>query len=53
MAQPGILQENQNKRYGSSIVGSTAKDLSNVVGDTASALWSYGKGVYSSLFNQK
>src|SRR3989440_350709 len=42
-------QQTQNQRYGSSHIGATAKDISNVVTDAASGVVDFFHGIYKAV----
>src|SRR5258705_376591 len=44
-----VLQQTQNQRYGSSHIGATAKDISNVVTDSASGVFDIFHGIDKSI----
>src|SRR5699024_8798033 len=44
-----VHQQTQNQRYGSSHIGATGKDISNVVTDAASGVVDIFHGIYKSV----
>src|SRR5258706_13983052 len=44
-----VHQQTQNQRYGSSHIGATAKDISNVVTDSASGVVDIFHGIYKAV----